>query len=78
MSRFYVTMKGKTDKVHHATGTAASGVTAHVRGWDIGIRVSIYDVEGQDKLLVELTPGSNGAGHDKVIGEFTMSDRKGK
>ena len=73
MSRFYGTMQGSRGETTR-TGTKASDLRAHVRGWDFGVRVCVYDDDGVDTALVYLTSGSNGAGRDRYIGTFTAKD----
>ena len=38
-----------------------SGITAHIRGWDVGARVHCYAAEdGSDQCAIWVTTGSNG------------------
>jgi len=60
MSKFYGSMKGARGEVTR-TGTASSGISAHVRGWDSGVRVDMLEsADGSERACVEITSGSNG------------------
>jgi hypothetical protein len=60
MSKFYGSMIGARGEVTR-TGTASSGISAHVRGWDSGVRVDMLEsVDGSERACVEITSGSNG------------------
>ena len=71
MSQFYGSMQGSRGAVTR-TGSKASGVEAHVRGWNVGTRtIAYFDYErNEDAIDVYLTAGSSGAEHDKFIGTF--------
>lgn len=50
------------------TGTKTSGIGAHVRGWNTGVRVFVdHDSPGVDVVYVYRTGGSNGATADKLV-----------
>jgi hypothetical protein len=58
MSRFYVSTHG--DQRAEVTRGGHRTITAHVRGWDSGIRVEGYiDGAGNDVFEVYRTGGSN-------------------
>lgn len=60
MSRFYGEIQGSRGKASRQ-GTPASGIWAHVRGWDVGILVECSaGVDDLDLIWVSLTRGSNG------------------
>lgn len=42
------------------SGYDASGIQAHPRGWNTGVRVSGYDSDGQDAFNVCISGGSSG------------------
>lgn len=64
MSKFYGSLKGSRGEVTRC-GTLGSGITAHVRGWDAGIRVHVRisnDSTGKHEIveaLIEVTGGSS-------------------
>ena len=69
VSRFYGSLEGMARTSATRRGSAGSGVSAHVRGWDLGARVTVGAVdehagrlEGgtRDGFTVYATGGSNG------------------
>jgi len=74
MSRFYGSMQGSRGEATRQ-GTASSGISAHPRGWDLGVRVSGYDDHGTDAFAVNITGGSNGSREEvNVLTVETMQD----
>jgi hypothetical protein len=72
MSRFYANIKGSRSLVT-CRGDAKSGVSGHLRGWDIGVYVEVYaDEHGDDAVSIEITGGSNRTGSLKKIGTFKI------
>jgi len=67
MSRFYGTMTGQARTAVTRQGGQNSGVHAHVRGWNIGIRTTAFDSNGNDAIVVSLTTGSSGRGPNKEL-----------
>jgi hypothetical protein len=53
-------------------GTPSSGLTAHIRGWDIGVQVDCRAVDEVDVIEVFATSGSNGYGRDQHIATITL------
>jgi hypothetical protein len=50
-------------------GTQSSGIQAHVRGWNCGVRVEGFVGEdGLDRFRVYETSGSGGSGVEKFLG----------
>lgn len=71
MARFYGSMQGNRGVVTRI-GTPSSGISGHLRGWDVGVRIEIQDVDGHDVIRVYQTDGSNGSqSSDKLIAEFS-------
>ena len=66
MSRFYGSLKGSARTSATRQGTANTGITGHVRGWDIGVEVEARDEDGQDVFSIFKTLGSNGSRHDRT------------
>ena len=69
MARFYASIKGSRGEATRM-GSASSGISGHVRGWDVGARVEVDDENGQDVVRVYRTGGSNG-GSGELLAEFT-------
>lgn len=68
MSHFYGSMKGNRGGVSRC-GSKRSGITAHIRGWNVGVRVNIFvNDKGEDTVHIYQTKGSNGC-EDKFIKE---------
>ena len=68
MARFYASIQGNRGGATR-TGSANSGISGHIRGWNLGVRVEM-DVDphtGNDRLTVYRTSGSNGTEMDKEI-----------
>ncbi len=88
MSRFYGTMMGAAPNNVTRTGGAVSGVRAHVSGWDIGGKVEVYDRDGKDVVMLQVTSGSNNdltyetpwieVVRDPQTGEVEITCRPGK
>ena len=73
MSQFYASVTGSRGSTVTKTGDKQTGIFAHIRGWNIGIKVDCtYDKEtDKDIIRVYKTSGSQGAKRDKFIGEYT-------
>lgn len=72
MSRFYVSSQGNRSETTR-TGTAASGIITHARGWDIGGKVQCVDRAGEDRVFFSLTLGSNNPS-ERLILEFRITE----
>ena len=60
MARFYGQLWGQAKSAASRIGGPSSGLHAHLRGWDIGVRVDItHDKQDEDLIAVSLTKGSN-------------------
>jgi hypothetical protein len=75
MAQFYADIQGNRG-VATRMGTKASGISGHVRGWNVGCRVWCYhdNEEGVDKVSIQLTSGSKGYKSPKCLGTFTAKD----
>lgn len=65
MTRFYGSVKGYADTEATRQGSKNSGIHAHPRGWDLGLKVNGYandDVSygARDEFSVSITGGSHG------------------
>jgi len=67
MSRFYASISGgRSQKT--CGGHPKSGIDGHIRGWDLGVRVSgRVDEKGNDVFDVYRTGGSNGGKASRLI-----------
>jgi hypothetical protein len=71
--RFYASIQGNRGRATRQ-GNKTSGIEGHVRGWDVGIRVS-GSVDGdKDKFDVYLTFGSNAEKLGVLIGTARLND----
>jgi len=78
MAHFYASIRGNRSEATR-TGSKDSGISGHVRGWDIGARVScMTDGNGRDIVSVTITRGSNGCGHDRFVGNFYIDPGTGE
>ena len=73
MSHFYANIQGNRGMATRQ-GTKTSGIEGHIRGWDIGCRVTCIHRKGEDVCCVYLTSGSSGHKPSKRLGEFTVKD----
>lgn len=69
MSQFYASIEGGRGEVTRQ-GTKKSGITGHIRGWNIGARVTVLHIGGVDTVRVYKTSGSSGAGQEELIAEY--------
>ena len=73
MAHFYGNLHSNNGQVTR-TGSK-SGITGHIRGWNVGIKVDLtVDENGKDLCMVYLTGGSNRNHHDKLIGKYHEDD----
>jgi hypothetical protein len=72
MSRFYGDLAGSAKTSATRRGTAASGVSAHVRGWNIGGRVEVEDDHGTDCVYFYFTYGTNARGSEQLVASFRL------
>jgi len=73
MAHFYASMQGSRGEATRV-GTKSSGLTAHVRGWDIGARVELSHEDGRDVVRVYRTGGSNNGGRSELVAEFDNAE----
>ena len=67
MARFYATMQGQAGPASRI-GSPNSGISAHPRGWHVGVQVHGRDEEGEDVFYLYATGGSSGAYGSTFIG----------
>lgn len=70
MSHFYSTVEGSAKTVATRGGTKDSGISGHIRGWNVGVRVFGWHDEktGEDVFEVYSTGGSNNSLTKKLLG----------
>ncbi len=70
MAQFYGNVQGNRGEATRM-GTKNSGMTAHIRGWDVGAYVVLQHVDGVDVVRVYKTKGSNRPGSSELLAEFS-------
>jgi len=70
MAQFYASIQGSRGEATR-TGGKDSGISGHIRGWNVGVRVECVHRAGEDHVRVYKTGGSSGHKSDKLIAEFT-------
>lgn len=75
MAQFYGTIQGNRSEASRLS-TKASGLTAQVNGWDIGVRVEAGHYNGEDQVSVIITGGSHDCITSKFIGTFVRKGDK--
>jgi hypothetical protein len=74
MSQFYGDMQGNRGQTTRC-GTKTSGLTAHIRGWNIGVKTVCHiDKNGNDVIDVFQTGGSNHLDSTKLIATISAQD----
>jgi len=58
MAQFYAEIQGDRGAATRK-GNKKSGLFAHVRGWNIGVRVECRHEDGKDVIEIHRTGGSN-------------------
>jgi len=76
MARFYASIEGNRGTATRM-GSAASGISAHPRGWDLGVEVRGYPEGEHDAFSVWISGGSHGATTDFLIAEVVETDTRG-
>jgi hypothetical protein len=72
MSRFYASIEGSRGEATRQ-GTPATGIVAHPRGWNLGVRVTGYPAQASDRdtFAVDITGGSHGRRTSIQLGDVT-------
>lgn len=70
MAQFYGSIQGNRGEATRL-GSRSSGMVATVNGWDVGARVVIRHIDGEDVIYVYRTGGSNNAVAHEMIAEFS-------
>jgi hypothetical protein len=69
MAHFYGDLQGNRGQTTRC-GAKSSGIDAHLRGWNIGVQVTVQHEDGHDTVYVYRTCGSNG-GYRTLIAKYT-------
>ena len=76
MSHFRGTViggRGETSRLGHKT----TGLTTNCNTWDLGIKVDVRFVNGQNIFKVYKTGGSNGASSPELITTIVLDEESG-
>jgi hypothetical protein len=69
--RFYGCIEGNGRTKSTRGGNVNSGISAHIRGWDSGIRIAGWvNDDGEDVFEIVRTGGSNDSGTYEIIGRI--------
>lgn len=70
MAQFLGEVEGQRATVH-TIGSKKSGITAHVRGWNVGVKIYCeVDANGNDTIRVYETGGSNSPSNVRLLAEI--------
>jgi hypothetical protein len=76
MSHFYGNMQGSRGETTRC-GTQASGICADIRGYNIGVQTECFvDDDGEDKVRITLTGGTNAQCAARELGTFKRRGNK--
>ena len=73
MAQFRGTIQGSRGEASRLGGKA-SGLHVTADGWNIGIEVRLFHLDGKDQIKIALTGGSNGYGQYKELGRFVEGE----
>lgn len=73
MAHFYGEVQGGGG-TGSRTGTKKSGFWSHVRGWKLGVEVTMREVDGEDVAEINLTGGSDSPHKRTPLGHFRLRD----
>lgn len=74
MARFYVTAQGNRGECSRM-GSAVSGILAHPRGWNVGVRVHGHAEDDADVFDIWATGGSSGYASSRYLGEVRLNSK---
>jgi hypothetical protein len=74
MAHFYGSMTGSAKTEATRCGTKNSGISAHVRGWEVGVRLYGHAGTESDYFEVYATHGSSGNGASVYMGTVRIVD----
>ena len=70
MAEYYGEMWGKGKTAAKKSGTASTGITAHIRSWDYGVYVELSEDNGTKMVRIWRTGGS----HDETKRELLLEE----
>jgi hypothetical protein len=77
MAQFRAVIKGQRGEASRL-GNKKSGLTAHVNGWNSGVKVECEHKNGHDCFEISVTGGSNNPNERKVIYYFEQNEKTGE
>lgn len=69
MAHFYASIQGNRGEATRM-GSKGSGISGHIRGWNVGARVTCSHENDKDVVRIYKTTGSAGYGQDELVAEF--------
>lgn len=69
MAHFMANIRGRRGPGASRLGDKSSGMTTHIRGWDVGVRVEARYENGKDVFRIYRTGGSNMSSNLELIAE---------
>jgi len=77
MSHFYADIRGNRGSASRG-GSEKSGIVGHIRGWNVGAKVSVQvDDLDRDTVCVYITGGTNGRFPEKFVGKWQIDSDLG-
>jgi hypothetical protein len=73
MAQFYANIQGNRGEATRM-GTKSSGLSGHIRGWNVGARVEVSHEDGHDVVRVYRTGGSN-FGFCTLLAEYSEDSK---
>lgn len=70
MAQFYASIQGNRGEATRM-GTKSSGISGHIRGWNVGARVVVSHEDGVDIVRVWKTGGSSDGMPLELVAEFS-------
>lgn len=75
MARFYGEVRGRSRTVASREGSEDSGLRAHLRGWDCGVKIECSVLtDGRDVIRVYRTGGSNDPDREIFVAAWVDGD----
>ncbi len=75
MAQFRATIEGTRGPASRL-GTKDSGLLVTANGWNIGVRVDLDHINGEDIITICLTAGSGHRIHQRHLGRFKARGRQ--
>ena len=74
LSHFYGSIQGSASSEATRRATKNSGISAHVRSWDVGVQVTGVHEDGTDVFYISATHGSTGHGPNDNVARVSLKD----